>query len=211
MAVGGDVGWLRGGRLWRVWFGWVSLGELVGFAIPAAVGALTVAAAMPWQVAALVAAGAAEGAVLGFAQSHVLRRTLPGLVTRRWVVATVLGATVAWVAGMSPVYAWPVVEALPWPLVAVGAVLAGTVLLLSIGLAQAYVLKDLLSGAGWWIVANATAWVAGLSAFMLVSTPLWQPGQTWPLVALIGVLAGAVMAATMAAVTGVAIVRLAGR
>jgi hypothetical protein len=36
----------------------------------------------------------------------------------------------------------------------------------------------------------------------------WQPGQAWPLVALIRVLVGAVMAATMAAVTGAAIVRL---
>ncbi|MEU7835050.1 MULTISPECIES: hypothetical protein [unclassified Nonomuraea] len=41
-----------------------------------------------------------------------------------------------------------------------------------------------------------------------MTTPLWQPGQPGWLIAVIGVLGGAVMAATVAALTGAALVRL---
>jgi hypothetical protein len=41
-----------------------------------------------------------------------------------------------------------------------------------------------------------------------VSTPLWRPGQSGVVIAAIGVLAGALMAATFAAVTGWGLVRL---
>lgn len=133
---------------------------------------------------------------------------LAGFAVPATVGATMIGALVAWLAGMTPGYAWPVVQRMPWPVLAAGGLLLGTVLLLSIGVAQWYVLRDLLPRACWWVVATAVAWLAGLVAFVAASTPLWRPGQRWPVVALIGVLAGAVMAATMAAVTGTALVRL---
>ncbi len=59
-----------------------------------------------WPLLASVAAGILlgvfEGTVVGAAQGVVLRRRLPGLALRSWVVATVIGAMVAWGLGMLP-------------------------------------------------------------------------------------------------------------
>lgn len=199
---------LRGLPLWRVWLGWVTAGEVAGFAIPALVGSVAATASVPLRLPALLAAGVAEGAVLGYAQSRALRRALPALSSRRWVLATSFGAAIAWLAGITPGSAWPLVEQAPWPVLVAGGLVLGGVLLLSIGVAQWFVLRQALAGAGWWVPATAAAWLAGLGGFVAVSTPLWQPGQPWPVVAAVGALAGAVMAVVMAAVTGAALVRL---
>jgi Ca2+-transporting ATPase len=82
------------------------------------------------------------------------------------------------------------------------------VLLLGIGVAQWTVLRPLLPKAAPWIGWTAMAWFAGLMVFMAVATPLWHPGQQLWLVTMIGALAGALMALTMAAVTGWGLVRL---
>ena len=50
----------------------------------------------------LVLAGVGEGAVLGWAQSRMLRRELPRLGTGDWVGATAAGAAAAWTIGMLP-------------------------------------------------------------------------------------------------------------
>jgi len=76
------------------------------------------------------------------------------------------------------------------------------------GLAQWTVLRNHVVGAGRWIAVSAVAWLAGLAAFMLIATPLWQEGQPVALTAAIGVLGRLVMAATVAAVTGLGFVRL---
>jgi hypothetical protein len=82
----------------------VTLGEAVGFSVPAALG-VAVANASWGPVAtmvALVLAGSVEGAVLGAAQADCLYhwRVLPA--RRRWIVATSVGAAVAWSIGMLP-------------------------------------------------------------------------------------------------------------
>ncbi len=199
---------LRGARLWRSWLAWVTLGEVSGFAVPALVGATVVTAPVAVQVPALLAAGVVEGAVLGLAQSRVLRRALPAVSPSRWTGATAAGAGVAWLAGLSPGYAWDRIAELPPALQVVGGFGLGWVLLLSIGVAQWLVLRRVLARSGWWVPATAVAWLAGLAGFVAVSTPLWRPGQTWPVVAAVGVLAGTVMAAGMAAITGAALVRM---
>jgi hypothetical protein len=56
--------------------------------------------------------------------------------------------------------------------------------------------------------ASALAWLAGLAAFLAFAMPLWQPGQRLAQVVAIGLAGGLLMAATMAAVTGFALVRL---
>ena len=81
-------------------------------------------------------------------------------------------------------------------------------LLAGIGIAQWSVLRSVVPGAVRWIGWTALAWLAGLTVFLLVATPLWQPGQPRWLIAAIGVLAGALMALTMAAATGWGVVRL---
>lgn len=84
------------------------------------------------------------------------------------------------------------------------AAVAGIAVLLSLGTAQWFVLRDHFPGAHLWVWANALVWGAGLLVFAAVTTPLWQPGQPPVLVALIGALGGLLMAA----VTGAALTRL---
>ena len=74
----------------------VTLGETVGFAVPAAVGAGVTAAGLgplPTLIA-MVLAGAVEGAVLGTAQADCLYRWRVLPLRRRWIAATSLGAVV---------------------------------------------------------------------------------------------------------------------
>ncbi|WP_159850723.1 hypothetical protein [Nocardia sp. CY41] len=59
-----------------------------------------------------------------------------------------------------------------------------------------------------WIWANAVGWIAGLTAFMAVTSPLWRAGQSAATTAVIGALGGVVMAAVMAAMTGAFLVRI---
>jgi len=84
----------------------------------------------------------------------------------------------------------------------------GILLLLSLGSAQWWVLRDHVPDARHWIPATAAAWLAGLGVFCAVAMPLWHPGQSVVLVAVIGAMAGLLMAATVAAVTGWALVRM---
>ena len=197
-----------GWRLWRMWVAWVTAGETVGFLVPALVGALTAGYPAATYLPSLLLAGAVEGAFLGVAQAHVLRRVLPSLSARAWVAATSAAAVIAWLIGMTPVVAAGVLGELPRPVVVVAAILLGSLLLLSIGTAQWTVLRNHVVGAGRWIAVTAVAWVLGLAAFMLIATPLWHEGQPFALTAAIGVLAGLVMAGTVAAVTGLGLVRL---
>ncbi len=197
-----------GPGLWLRWFRAVTVGECLGFLMPATVGALTAHTADAVSVALLVLAGAAEGAVLGWFQARVLRRALPGLPVARWTVATAAAAALAWAIGMTfgtqgdRLAGMPVAALVP---LAAG---GGLVLLFSIGVAQWAVLRARVHGAGRWIWGTALAWTVALVAFMAVTMPLWQPGQGTVLIALVGVLGGLVMAATVAALTGWLAVRV---
>ncbi len=146
--------------------------------------------------------------MLGVAQSRVLMRAMPGFRPGAWTARTAAAAALAWTVGLMPgvlAGAWR-----DWPVAAIIAlaVPAGLVLLLGIGVAQWTVLRPLLPKAAPWIGWTAMAWFAGLMVFMAVATPLWHPGQQLWLVTMIGALAGALMALTMAAVTGWGLVRL---
>lgn len=58
------------------------------------------------------------------------------------------------------------------------------------------------------MVATALSWLGGLAVFLAVSMPLWHAGQALPVAVAVGLISGLLMAATMAAVTGFAVVRL---
>lgn len=193
--------------LWWRWFVTVTVGEFLGFAVPATIAALTVHADAPVNAVALLVAGTVEGIVLGSFQAYVLRMVFTGLRPAAWVAATAAGALVAWSMGVVPILTdgfagWPVL--LMAPVVTVG----GIVLLSSIGVAQWVVLRAHADGATRWIWATAVAWLAGLAVFTAFTTPLWQPGQDTAAVVAIGIVGGVLMAASMAAVTGWFLVRL---
>jgi hypothetical protein len=195
-------------NLRRRWLVAVTAGELAGFSIPAIVGATAYAAGLDGLgfLAALVIAGAGEGAVLGLAQSHVLCRCIPALRRRDWVVATASAAAFAWLLGMLPSTLGERLEQVPLALLIPFAALGAVALLLSIGVAQWVVLRHHLPRASRWIAANALAWIAALPVpFVLLGA---SSGAGPVVQALAGVAAGAVMGAVVAAVTGHALAQL---
>jgi hypothetical protein len=145
--------------------------------------------------------------LLGRGQSVVLRRVLSGFPVGRWVAVTTVAAAAAYSIGLLPsafAGVWP-----DWPaalLIPVAGLLA-VILLNSIGVAQWIVLRHLAPRAGQWIVYSALAWLAGLAVFLGFTMPLWHPGQVVGAVIAVGVAGGLLMAATMAAITGVVVRR----
>ncbi|WP_157978225.1 MULTISPECIES: hypothetical protein [Nocardia] len=196
--------------LWRRWFAMVTVGELLGFAAPAVAGALVWDATPAAVIVAMLLAGAFEGAALGWSQARVLRSVLPDMRSASWVLATISGAVVAWSVGVVPMISSDGLATWPLPLLLPAVVIGGSILLLSLGVSQWTVLRRHIPRAAEWIVVTAVAWLGGLAAFTAITSPLWRPGQSVPVVVLIGVLGGFAMAATMAAVTGRGLTRLLG-
>src|SRR5690349_14543359 len=150
---------------WRSWVIIVTAAEAVGFALPAAVGALTADAPPMVSVPALLAAGAVEGILLGWGQAVVLRRVLSGFPVRGWVAVTSAAAVFAYAVGLAPStladlwVGWP-----PGVLVPI-AVLLGLMVVNSIGTAQWTILRRLVPRPGRWIAVTALAWLGGLAVF----------------------------------------------
>jgi hypothetical protein len=199
---------LRGTRLVRSWFWTVTAAEFVGFAVAACAGAVTANAAAGVTVPALLAAGAVEGGMLGWGQVSVLRRALPGVGRRHWIMATAVAAMLAYLIGLVPSTLAGSVGSWPLAIVVPGAVLLGAALLGSIGTAQWLILRRHVTGALGWIGTTALAWLIGLGVFLGFAMPLWQPGQPLALTIVIGVGGGLLMAATTSLITGGALRRL---
>ena len=110
---------------------------------------------------AMLASGAGEGAVVGYARSRVLRRALPSLPARRWVVATAAGAVLAWALGAG-VFMLVLPDDAAFedylPLMLVLGVACGTLL----GAAQWVALRGHVVRSWLWIVANTAGWSVGL-------------------------------------------------
>lgn len=201
---------------WPLWWRWTlatATGELLGFAVPALVAPLVVSAlgALPEAPRALALlplvalAGVVEGAVLGYAQWRVLRRTLAAISARAWVLPTALAAGVAYLLGMAPNTLGDLGAG--FPLVIAAWVLVYLPLLASIGLAQWTVLRHRLPRAGWWVPANAVAWLAGLP-LTIVGIGLVPDGSSTAAYIAAGVASGWLMAAVVGAITGLALVRM---
>ena len=190
----------------RRWVLVVTVGEAVGFTVPAAVGvAVTAASSEPAvSLVAMVLAGSVEGAILGTAQADCLYRWRVLPVRRRWIVATSLGAAVAWSLGMLP----STLGGLHWSAATVVALgIGGLILLASLPLAQYLVLRDHVRQAVRWIPINMAAWLLGISWTLLPSPWIDQSTPTATLILVYGV-AGLGMAATVAVITGLGMIRL---
>lgn len=190
--------------LWWRWTIWMTIGELVGFAVPAVV--MTAGTVGGWsesvQVGAAVAIGAVEGAVLGLAQLQALRTFLPTINWLHWVVATAIGAMVAYLLAMIGVALVGAVIRPIW--IVVASVLIGAGFLLSLGMPQWMVLRRHLPSSGWWIVANAVAWPLGV-AFPFVGLALVPNGSPFWVWVGAGIVSGLLMGIAVGALTGLAL------
>lgn len=193
--------------IYREWVQTVTAGEFIGFAIPCIAGVLSVSMGLHQfqQTLLLILAGLGEGAVLGYAQSRVLRKVVPKLKRRKWILATMLAAGYAWSIGMLPSTLYNYIQHFPlFILLPIGAIL-GASLLFSIGFAQYVVLQNYIKNAVPWIWLNVLAWLAGLAVLFFFITI--APEGIIPTL-LFSILGGLGMAVTMAFITGRFIARL---
>ncbi len=204
---------LSGCRLWWRWTLATAAGEFVGFAVPAAVGPVAVRALVGLSpvpralatLALLALAGVVEGAALGYAQWLILRRALPAIAARAWVLPTAVAAGIAYVLGLLPSTLSDLGASFGTILPA--AVLAALLLLVSIGFAQWLTLRHHVPRAGWWILANAAAWAAGLTVPIAAVALVPDSSPTIAYIAA-GLVSGWVMGLVVGAITGIALVRL---
>lgn len=211
MPTGADPGT----ALWRRWTLAFTLGELIGFGgVPVLIaafllwltdGAPAADRALP-MYAVTVVGGLGEGAILGWFQARVLADYLPALSPGRWISATALAACFAWACGMlAPtlddlVGLSTLAQLLIW-------IPASLLILLSIGAAQAFVLRGLVARPGRWIVANTLGWLVGLPwTFLLPAlVPETSPVAVWIVAFLVS---GVLMGLTAGAVTGAFLLRI---
>lgn len=206
-------------RLWVRWVAANAIGETVGLGITA-LAAIGLAAAgdtgrvllIVATAGALVAAGLVEGVAVGYAQWRVLRGPLPTMMTRSWITATVIGALVAWALGLLPSTLMsggnagsepPFSDAQQFLFAAGMGFVLGPVL----GIPQWLVLRRFVRRAGWWVLANAVAWAAGMPVIFLAAgaVPL-EPSPVFITVAVVAACASA--GAVVGAVHGIWLVRL---
>lgn len=171
-------------KFWRRWVVANALGELAGLGTVAAVGFFVFQrAGEPTDItqalafaAVFVFLGALEGLIIGLAQRQVLRTLLPSV--RGWVLATVVGAMVAWAVGMVPSTVASLMQhgatatAAPFepPLFLILLLAAGLGAVAGPLLAafQWLSLRKVLPGKAWlWLPANAVAWALGMPAIFL--------------------------------------------
>lgn len=192
----------------RAWFLATALGETAGFLVAGLVSVVAFDLSPMPALVLMVLAGMVEGLLLGGAQSVVLGHELLGFSRRTWAGATALASGGAWLVGMlvnlTPGWwtAWPLWLSLPAGLV------AGLLLLSSIGLAQWLVLREHLPRSGSWVLVNAGAWALGLALFLAIATPLWHPGQSVAVVVAVGAVGGLAMAGAVGAITALWLPRL---
>lgn len=204
------------------WLRWVAanaIGEIMGLT-PVALAGLILARVLAEGggvaeslIAMLVFCllGAVEGTVVGLAQWFVLRRRLPAIKRRSWILATVIGAVAAWFLGMLPSTLGALTGGQSDPSAAgfgdvavyVLAGAMGAVLGAVLALPQWSVLRHFVARSGWWPPANALAWAVAMPLlFLAAGLPLPQEGLAPLLAAVLGTigLTGALVGAIHGAV-----------
>jgi len=117
-----------------------------------------------------------EGILVGSAQARVLRARDPEFRSGHWILATAIGAGVAWLLGMVPstamALAGPSAAGTPpaWlggPVQYLLAAAMGLVLGPILGIPQMVVLRRYAPRASRWVLANALAWAVGMPVVFL--------------------------------------------
>lgn len=189
-------------RAIRRWVVIVTLAEASGFAVAtgAAIAAILLVPPGAFGLAVTVLGGSVEGALLGFGQWFAMGGRRPPAL--RWVLATATGAALAWTLGMLPstlgidFSAW-------WVFVLVG--LGGLALLASIPVAQWLALRRV--GTARWIPVNMAAWAVAI-LWTFAPSPFIDERSPIGLVVTLYVIAGILMALTIATLTARTAARL---
>jgi hypothetical protein len=209
---------------WKLWLQWVianAVSETVGLGTTLLIGAFLLVnaeppiGALPAAALGVLAGTVIEGSIVGTAQWLVLRRPLEKMRWRTWVLATALGACVAWTLGMIPstllftgadsgaAAPGEMSDPMIYTLAAAMGIALGAIL----GAAQWLALRRHLPKAGWWIPANALAWMLGMVVVFLGTSFIPAEGITVP-VALILLLFVVAAGAVVGAVHGLVLIWL---
>ncbi len=162
-------------------------------------------------------AGALAGLVLGWAQWTVLRGCLPSIRALSWIAATTVGGVFSWLLAMAPttVISLMATDGGSPPEIGVAALLsvalaAGAASGAGLSTPQFFALRPHVHRAGWWIGANALAWMLVTPPY-LISIEMLAGSTSLPLV-LLGVLGAAgVTGAVAGCIHGGVLVRLVAR
>lgn len=177
------------------WILAVTIGEATGFAIAAGIAVTTIGGGRDGApaVAAAVAGGLLEGAALGTGQYLGMRGNRPAAA--QWIAGTSLAAGFAWLLGMLPS---TLGLDLASPAAIVALVVGGLLLLASIPVTQWLVLRRPRSFV--WVPVNMAAWAVAI-LWTFAPSPIIDESSPVPLVVALYVLAGLLMAVTIAALT----------
>lgn len=179
-----------------LWLRWVlanSLAETVGLGSAFGIGAILfpylnepgILVALATVAVAVLAGTLVEGTVVGTAQWLVLRAPFPAMRWRAWVLATAVGAFIAWASGMLPTTLLSASSdegggpapsepsaAMVYGMAALMGLVAGTIL----GTPQWLVLRRHVRRAAIWILANALAWVPGMVLAFVAADFIFSAG-----------------------------------
>ncbi len=180
---------------WKLWFQWIlanTLAETVGLGATLLIGAFLLVnaeqtiGAIPAAALGVLAGAVIEGSIVGTAQWLVLRRPLKSMKWLTWALATALGACVAWILGMIPstllftgsdtggAVPAQMSDLMTYALAATMGIVLGTIL----GVPQWLVLRRHLPKAGWWVLANALAWMLGMVVVFMGTSFIPEEGIT---------------------------------
>ncbi len=180
----------------RRWFVAVTLGETSGFAAAAAFAVVAVRLGLEGapRLALAIVGGAAEGALLAVGQRAAMSSNRPPAA--RWVGATAAAAAFAWLLGMLPS---TLALRLGSPLSVVLLGLGALALLASIPVAQWFALGR-RPGTSRWVPANIGAWLVAV-LWTAAPSPLVDEHSATSVIVVLYVMAGLLMAVTVAVLT----------
>jgi len=169
----------------KIYFQWVfanGWSEMAGLGVTAFLGWLmstrfesdnSLSAIIAGGLIFIVGGTLLEGVLVGYAQGRVIKNRIPGLPLQNWVIATAIGACIAWILGMIPSTLASLNEMgqtadpnpprifegfIKYALAAIMGLVLGPIL----GTPQWVVLRRYFRSAGLWVPANALAWAVGM-------------------------------------------------
>ncbi len=201
------------------WTALCALAEAIGMTAAAAAAKASQAlvgdpkghAAIAAALSLVVAGGLVEGIALGALQAAGLRRWLPTLSRRRWLLVTAAVAGLGWAVASAPgVLSGSGDGSTPPPLLVIGGGFAlGAAMGALLGAAQAPGLRGLVRHHRRWLGINAAGWAPAMAIVFFGAT---APGSDWSVVAVVltGTATGALAGAVLGLITGSALPRLDG-